>query len=155
VISRLIYFFIREWEQENKADVRRMSLNQSILTYLASKLKPILDKKIGRAFLKNLHKISTEEFDNLLKKLQKKLKLDQEYRTYFINFLIWLKRIIFRLVSEMWDMKNLPKLQATILKDLKSYSFYSPKLEEIDKRETSRKDKNERSTNQPKYNTKK
>jgi len=148
VISRLIYLLIREWEQENNVSVRRVSLNQSILTYLASKLKPILTKRISRTFLENLHNISIEEFDDSLKLLQKKVESNQDYRTHFLTFIIWLKKIVFRLVSDMWEMKNLPKLQATILKDLKSYSFYSPKLEEIVKRDTSKNDKIERSTNQ-------
>jgi len=123
VISRLIYFFIREWEQENNISVHRVSLNQSILTYLASKLKPILAKRISRAFLENLHDISTDEFDNLLRLLQKKLESNQDYRTHFLTFLIWLKKIVFKLISDMWTMKNLPKFQATILNDLKEHNF--------------------------------
>ncbi len=121
VISRLIYFSLGEWEQENNVSVRRVSLNQSILTYLASKLKPILTKRISRTFLENLHNISIEEFDDSLKLLQKKVESNQDYRTHFLTFIIWLKKIVFRLVSDMWEMKNLPKFQATILKDLKNY----------------------------------
>ncbi len=121
VTSRLIYHFIREWEQENNANIRHARLNQAILTYLASKLKPILVKRIGRAFLENLHNISLKEFNDCLKLLQEKIESNQDYRTHFITFLIWLQRIVFKIISQMWEMTHLPNFQAIILRDLKKF----------------------------------
>ncbi len=124
VFSRLIYTFIREWEQDNNVSVRRISINQSILTYFATKLKPILSKRIGRSFLENLHNISIEEFDNSLRLLQKKIELNQDYRTHFLTSIIWLQKIVFRLVSDMWEMKNIPYFQYVIREDLKNFYSY-------------------------------
>ena len=121
VISRLIYTFIREWEQENNVSVRRVSLNQSRLINLTTKVKPIIAKRISRSLLENLYKVYIEEFEDWLKLLQKKIKLNQDYRKHFVTFLLWLTKIVFRLVSDMWYMKNLPKFHSTILNDLKNY----------------------------------
>ncbi|MFX0024500.1 MAG: hypothetical protein ACFE9S_19455 [Candidatus Hermodarchaeota archaeon] len=123
VISRLIYYFIKEWEQENEVSVRRVSLEKSILIYLIRKIKPILYKRVNENYLNNLFKITVKDFEKWLRLLQQKVELDQVYQTYFKYFLTWLIKVVFKLVSDMWEMKNLPKLQATILKDLKKYDF--------------------------------
>ena len=126
VISRLIYIVIREWEQENNVNVRSVSLEKPILIYIIKKIRPILDKRIQRNFLNDLFKINREDFEDWLRILQKKLELNKDYQTHFKIYLTWLIRIVFKLVSDMWDMKNLPKFQATILKDLKEYPFRLP-----------------------------
>ena len=123
VISRLIYISIREWEQDNNVSVRRVSLTKSILYTLANKIKYIIDKRPKRKFLQNFCKLTIEEFEDWLRLLQKKLQSNQDYRRHFLTYLLWLTKIVFRLVSDMWEMKNLPKLYATILKDLKNYFF--------------------------------
>ncbi len=123
VISRLIYKNIREWEQDNDVNIHQVGLTQSILITLAKKVKPIIGQRIHNSYLENLHKITPEEFEEWLKLLQKKLRSIQEYRKHFIIYLLWLTKLVFRLVSDMWEMKNLPKFQATILKDLKEYDF--------------------------------
>ncbi|TKJ22684.1 MAG: hypothetical protein CEE43_05505 [Promethearchaeota archaeon Loki_b32] len=124
VISRLIYKNIREWEQDNDVNIHQVGLTQSILITLTKKVKPIIDKRIHSSYLENLHELTTEEFEEWLKLLQTKLRSIQEYRKHFIIYLLWLTKLVFRLVSDMWEMKNLPKFQATILKDLKHYPFY-------------------------------
>jgi len=121
VISRLIYKYIREWEQDNDVNIRQVGLTQTILITLAKKIKPIIDKRIHSSYLENLHELTIEEFMEWLKLLQKKLRSIQEYRKHFLNYLLWLTKIVFRIVSDMWEMKNLPKFQATIIKDLKNY----------------------------------
>ena len=121
VISRLIYKYIGEWEQDNNVNIHQVGLTQTILITLAKKVKPIIDKRIHSSYLENLHKITLEEFEEWLKLLQKKFRSIQEYRNHFLIYLLWLTKIMFRLVSDMWEMKNLPKFQATIIKDLKKY----------------------------------
>ena len=126
VISRLIYVFIQEWEQDNNISVSRVSLERSIFYYIIKKIRHIYDKRVNVNFLNNLFRLDREDFEDWLRLLQKKLYLNKDYRTHFKFYLTWLIRIVFKLVSDMWDMKNLPKFQATILKDLKNYAFYSP-----------------------------
>ena len=123
VISRLIYSFIKEWEHENSVSVSRVSLERKILNYFRERISPILEKRVHEKFLRNLFKINREDFEHWLKLLQEKLALDQDYNAHFKVFLTWVIKIVFKLVSEMWDRENLPKLHATILKDLKEYDF--------------------------------
>ncbi|TET56702.1 MAG: hypothetical protein E3J52_11445 [Promethearchaeota archaeon] len=132
VISRLIYKYIREWEKVNDVNIRQVGLTQTILITLAKNVKPIIDKRIHNSKLANLHKITPEEFEEWLKLLQKKIHSTQEYRKHFLNYLLWLTKLVFRLVSDMWEMKNLPKFQATIIKDLKNYPWYGGHESSID-----------------------
>ncbi|MFX1310221.1 MAG: hypothetical protein ACFE8C_11025 [Promethearchaeota archaeon] len=129
VVSRLIYFTIRKWEEENNISIRRVSLEKAIYIYIIQMIKPVLTKRIPTTFLNNLFKLSKEDFEEWLKLLQRKIASNQEYGTYFKDYLNWLIKIVFELVSNQWEMKNLPRFQATILKDLKSYPFY-PEYEE-------------------------
>jgi len=123
VVSRIIYASIREWEQENNISIRRVSLERPILIYITGKISPIHDKRIDDNFLNNLFKLNKEDFEDWLRILQKKLEVDEDYQAHFKFYLTWLIKIVFKLVSDMWNMKNLPKFQATILKDLKHYPF--------------------------------
>ncbi len=121
VISRLIYSFIQGWELENNVSVSRVCREKHILIYFLVRINPILEKRVHSKFLNNLFKINREDFEYWLKLLQKKLAKDQDYHTHFKLYLTWLIKIVFKLVSDMWDMKNLPKFHSTILKDLKTY----------------------------------
>ncbi len=126
VVSRLIFVAIRKWEEENNISIHRVSLEKPIQIYIIQKIKPILDKRVPSNFLNNLFKINKEDFEEWLRVLQKKIESDQDYKTHFKIYLTWLIQNVFKLVSDMWDMKNLPKFQITILKDLKHYSFPLP-----------------------------
>lgn len=123
VISRLIYIFLKVWEQNANTSLRRVSLKKSILFSISHELKPIMNKRIKVEFLDNLHKLTIEEFEDCLKMLQKKLQSNQNYRIHFKTFLLWLIRLVFRIITDMWNMSNLPKFEATIRKDLKRYPF--------------------------------
>ncbi len=127
VISRLIYLFIRTWEQNANTFICRVNLTKSLLYDLANYLKPIINKRISNKLLGNLFRLSIEEFEDWLKLLQNKIQLDQKYHAHVKIFLLWLTKTVFKLVSEMWEMKGLPKFEATIIKNLKNYPF-----EEID-----------------------
>jgi len=125
VISRLIYFAIRTWEQENNVSVRRVCLEKSIKIYIIKKIRGIIDMKAPSNFLNNLFKINKEDFEGWLRLFQKKMNSNQEYQTHFKFYLNWLIRVIFKLVSDMWEMTNLPRFHSTILKDLKKHDFNS------------------------------
>jgi len=121
VVSRLIYFAITKWEEENNISIHRVSLEKAIQIYIIQMIKPILDKRVPSTFLINLFKLNKEDFEEWLKLLQKKMALNEEYRTHFKYYLNWLIKIVFDLVSNKWEMNNLPRFQATILKDLKLF----------------------------------
>ncbi len=130
VISRLIYIYIRIWENETNTSANRLTITKSSFYKLASKIKPIIDSKISHNFLGNLNKIDIAEFEDWLKLLQKKLHTDESYLNHFKCFLLWLIKIVIKLISEMWDMKNIPIFHSTILKDLKNYNFSFATIEE-------------------------
>ena len=130
VISRLIYIYIRIWEQETNTLASRETITKSSFYNLACKIKPIIDRKVSNNFLGNLHKINIEEFEDWLRLLQKKLHTDESYLNHFKIFLLWLLKIVIKLISEMWEMKNIPTFHSTILKDLKTYDFSFATIED-------------------------
>ncbi len=123
VISRLIYIYIRIWENETNTSASRKTITKSSFYDLACKIKPIIERKVSHNFLRNLHQISIAEFEDWLRLLQKKLHSDKLYLNHFKCFLLWLIKIVIKLISEMWEMKNIPFFHSTILKDLKNYNF--------------------------------
>jgi len=130
VISRLIYTCIRRWEKETNTIASRVTITKSSFYNLACKIKPIIDRKISNNFLGNLHQIDIEEFEDWLRLLQNKLHSDESYLNHFKCFLLWLIKIVIKLISEMWEMKNIPTFHSTILKDLKNYNFSFATIEE-------------------------
>ncbi|MFW9902378.1 MAG: LAGLIDADG family homing endonuclease [Candidatus Thorarchaeota archaeon] len=123
VLSRLIYVIIREWEQSNNLSAVKVNLDKSLLYNIIKRINPLLNKRIKNTFLKNLYKTSIKDFNDWLKMFQNKLHLNQNYYTHFKNFLNWLIRFVFRLIIDMWNMKNLPKMHKTIINDLKNFNF--------------------------------
>jgi len=87
VVSRLIYFAITKWEEENNISIHRVSLEKAIQIYIIQMIKPILDKRVPSTFLINLFKLNKEDFEEWLKLLQKKMALNEEYRTHFKYYL--------------------------------------------------------------------
>ena len=124
VFARITYFELKKLESTANLKNSRRNLTEAELKTLNEHLNPITKKDIKAEFLKNLHKISQNDFRKWLKKLQVKLKLSPTYYNDFITYIQWLIKTIATIISEMWDKTNLPKFEQTILKDLKNY-FYS------------------------------
>ena len=124
VFARIIYFELKKLKSTANLKNSKRKLTKAELKTLTEGLKPIAKKDIKAEFLKNLHKISQNDFKKWLKKLQVKLKSSPTYYNDFITYIQWLIIIIAKIVSELWDKTNLPKFEQTILKDLKNY-FYS------------------------------
>jgi len=123
VMSRLIYTYIREWARDPKTSANREIITKSSIYNLACKIKPIIDNKISNNFLGNLHHITIEEFEDLFRILQNKLRTDELYLKHFKYFLLWLIKTVVKIKLEMWERKNIPPFHSTILKDLKEYNF--------------------------------
>lgn len=123
VFSRITYSMINNLNSTSNLKNSKMKLTKTVLDEIRESVKPIINMQIKDKFLRKLHKITLDDFETYLKKLQSKLQSDQDYHNDFIIYLQWLISIVFKLISEMWDMENLPKFEETILKDLKNYSF--------------------------------
>ncbi len=124
VFARITYFEIKKLKSTVNLNNSKRKLTKAELKALTERLKPIAKKDIKAEFLKDLHKISQNDFKKWLKKLQVKLKSSPTYYHDFITYIQWLIIIIAKIVSELWDKTNLPKFEQTILEDLKNY-FYS------------------------------
>lgn len=122
VISRVIYSHIRAMELESAVDIKTVELTKEIIDKLYEEISPVLTKRIKREYLENLHKSSIRDFEKWIKILQTKLKLNKKYRRDFITYLRRLINEAYIIVSELWDLKNLPKFERIIRDDLKRFS---------------------------------
>lgn len=124
VFARINYFELEKLKSTTNLKNSKRNLTKAELKTLTERLNPIAQKDIKAEFLKNLHKISQNDFKKWLKKFQVKLKSSPTYYNDFITYIQWLIKTIATIILEMWDNTNLPKFEQTILEDLKNY-FYT------------------------------
>ena len=124
VFARITYFELNKLQSTANLKNSKRNLTKVELKTLTERLNPIAKKDIKAEFLKDLHKISQNDFRKWLIKLQVKLESSPTYYHDFITYIQWLITIIAKIVSELWDKTNLPKFEQTILEDLKNY-FYT------------------------------
>jgi len=134
VFARITYFELKKLKSTANLKNSKRNLTKAELKTLTERLNPIAQKDIKAEFLKNLHKISQNDFKKWLKKLQVKLKKNLNYYEEFITYIQWLIKIIAKIVSELWDKTNLPKFEQIILEDLKNYFFFNIKNEPKDQK---------------------
>ena len=133
VMSRIIYTHLRAIELETAIDIKTMELTKEILAKLYKEISPVLSMRIKRKYLGNLHKIKTKDFEKWLKKLQTKLELNKNFHQDFILYLRWLIKKVYIIVSELWDVRDLPKFERIIRDDLKSFTLHFNFLNENQK----------------------
>ncbi|MFX1325356.1 MAG: zinc ribbon domain-containing protein [Promethearchaeota archaeon] len=124
VISRLITTLVSETHDN---PVRN---NQDLLKNLEKELEPVMYKRLSERYLVNLHRISTTEFEKLLKELQSKLKKNPSYRRDFLVLLRCLIDEAYLIITELWDDVNLPKVKRIIRDDLKLFLIFNNSVEE-------------------------
>ena len=90
VFARITYFELKKLESTANLKNSKRNLTKAELKTLTEHLKPIAKKDIKAEFLKNLHKISQNDFKKWLKKLQVKLKSSLTYYNDFITYIQWL-----------------------------------------------------------------
>lgn len=104
VISRLLYPHIQTLESESTQDKESTEITQEILDDLYEKISPIMNQRIKDIFLNNLNELSDTEFNKWLKLLQDKIKLNKSFRKDFINYLYWMIREVYIIITELWDV---------------------------------------------------
>ncbi|MFX1298666.1 MAG: hypothetical protein ACFFD2_27875 [Promethearchaeota archaeon] len=124
VFARITYYELRKLKSTPNQRNSKRNLTKAELKTLTERVIPIAKKDIKVEFLKDLHKISQNDFKKWLKRLQVKLNSCSTYYHDFITYIQWLITIIAKIISELWDKTNLPKFEQTILEDLKNY-FYT------------------------------
>jgi hypothetical protein len=141
VLSRLIYANIRYQEIIQNLKVSQMELTKSFIDKLIDFLIAIImsGNRIKSELLNNLNEISEKDFNIEYKKFQINLRSDQIYCRRFREFLYELMKIVFRLISEKYDISELSKIECVIIKDLKNCSFNEDFFKKIIKnRDTNR-----------------
>ena len=121
VLSRMIFFNLIIMKRSSKRDISQIKVTTSLIDEYVEILKPITEKHIQDSFLKSLMRISKENFEYWLKKLQSKITSNQIYYKSLIKFLRWLIITILNSIIEFWDAENPPKFESIIINDLKSY----------------------------------
>jgi len=133
VFSRLVCFAAMRLEQEGEIDLGESEIPEKVMNDLYMSTRHIQDKRINAEFLINLRKISKEEFESNLKKLQTKIQSSRQYLEDFHVYTRWLIRKVYLIISDGLNKDELSKFDLTIFNDLKkskSITHYKLKLTE-------------------------
>ena len=123
VLSRITYQAIKKIYDIEALKNSNRDISKELLDQLEHVLEPTTWAKILVNFLGKLHKITIDQFYEHLKRLQKKIRENEQYHAHFIIFLRYIINNTFRIISEMWDVPEIPKFFHVIRKDLKNYGF--------------------------------
>lgn len=123
VLSRITYLAIKKLDDIEALKNSKRDISKELLDQLEHILEPTTWAKILVNFLGKLHKITIDQFYGHLKRLQKKIRENEQYHEHFIIFLRYIINNTFRIISEMWDAPEIPKFFHVIRKDLKNYGF--------------------------------
>ena len=127
VFSRLICFAAMRLNREGEIDLGESEIPENALNDLYMATRHIQDKRIKAEFLNDLRKISKDEFDNNLKKLQTKIQTSRQYLEDFHVYTRWLIRKAYLIISNGFNEEKLSKLDLSIKNDLERQNliFYN------------------------------
>ncbi|TXT53358.1 MAG: hypothetical protein BAJALOKI2v1_1020007 [Promethearchaeota archaeon] len=137
VLSRVIHYMILNSPPHFQVNEKKIRfLGWPICKDLVNNLEFVSHKRLNHGFLKNLHKLSIEQFELPFKLLQEKLQTDSIYRYSFVYFLEWLIYIIFELImlKQQGGKQKLPELKKRLLKDMKEFEYVKVPFEDVKKR---------------------
>ncbi len=123
VLSRIIYLAIKKVDDIEALKNSNRDISKELIAQLEHILEPTTWAKIKVNFLGKLYKLTIDQFYEHLKRLQKKIQENEQYREHFIIFLRYIINNTFRIISEMWEAPEIPKFFHVIRKDLKNYGF--------------------------------
>ena len=127
VMSRVIYYHLRTLGLETVIEVKAGELTKHAAEKLYKEISPVFSKRFKRVYLENLHKMDRRDFEKWLIKLHTKLKLNKNFHNDFVLYLRWLINEVYIIISEFWDITNLPKFERIIRDDLKEFCFDAEK----------------------------
>ena len=129
VFSRQVCFAAMRLGQEGEIDLGESGISENALNDLYMSTRHIQDKRIKAEFLKDLRKISKEEFESNFKKLQTKIQSNRQYMEDFHIFTRWLIRKVYLIISDASNKDELSKFDLTISRDLKV--FFEGELDKL------------------------
>jgi len=124
VLSRMIYLDIEDIKAISNVKKLRKKTLESLVNEIIIDLSPVTEDRIKHEFLNNLIKMSKEEFEFWLRKLQSKMQADQGYYVRFIEFMRDLIKDVAHLVFKKWEESALSGYDKTIKKDLKNFDLH-------------------------------
>lgn len=102
-------------------------LRKPLVQRIIKEIKFVAGKPFNGEYLKNLQKISVEQFNHYLQILQKNIQSGNIYKFSFVNFLKEFIYLVFEVIMLKSQRSNqtLPELQKRLLKDMKEFTFVS------------------------------
>ena len=133
VFSRLVCFAVMRLDQEGEIKIGESEIPENALNdlYMATRKIQVPDKQIKPEFLKNLQKISKNEFESNLKKLQTKIQTNRQYLEDFHVYTRWLIRKVYLIISHGLNKDELSKLDMNLYNDLENQILYINKSSEF------------------------
>ena len=125
VICRIIFDSLRDLVDILQLKANQIELSEALIHDIEYNLEPIMNSRVNDAFITNLHKIPRKAFENHLKRFQSKIERSTHFRKDFKVFLRWLINMVYELLSYSGEPEDLPKMEQTILKDLRSFNLES------------------------------
>ena len=123
VFSRLTCYHALYLEREGQIQLGESDVPENTLNDLYMSTRHVQDMRIKSEFLNNLHEISKEEFECYLKRLQKKIQSNRQYREDFTIYSRWLIRRVYLIMGNKWDGDTPNKFERTIRNNLKNSNF--------------------------------
>jgi len=118
LIARVIYIEFRKFEENLGYSISEMDLSQDLVDSIEEKLIPISNDQPNSILFKFLDKISYKKFLSFLKKYQKRLRKDINYRNAFKIYQKWIIEMVFRIISQTEPEEELLLPEQTIRDDL-------------------------------------
>jgi len=128
VFSRLICYSALRLDRAGEIDLRDSDPSENVINDLYMATRVIQNKRIKSEFLNNLREMSTEEFEDNLRKIQAKIHSNRQYLEDFHVYSRWFIKRVFCIITEYKPNDQLTKFEKTILNDLQLLTIDDLKL---------------------------
>ena len=128
VFSRLICYSALRLDRAGEIDLSDSDPSENVINDLYMATRVIQNKRIKTEFLNNLREMSTEEFEDNLRKIQAKIQSNRQYLEDFHVYSRWFIKRVFCIITENKPNDQLTKFEKTILNDLQLLSIDDLKL---------------------------
>ncbi|TXT62408.1 MAG: hypothetical protein BAJALOKI3v1_590005 [Promethearchaeota archaeon] len=118
LLARIIYIEFRKLEDELELDISDMSLTPNTIKTIEKHVRGIYTQKPNIIYLRRLDKLSSEDFFSQLKKYQKKLRKNVQFRKSFSIYLRWVIEMVFRIMKQLDTEEGLLTPELVIKEDL-------------------------------------
>jgi len=124
VLSRMIYTIVVTQANKMNIKLHQMELKINAINEIVELLIKgiITNNQISSNYLVELYAIQPKEFDYTYQVLRSELKSDTIFAINFKNYLLWLTKIVYGLVTSEFDKKTISQFEYTLINDLRKFS---------------------------------